>query len=417
MLNKKRYATRNKKENKNKYRNDENQNKKVILDLPLKQKKEQNITKKNNVKGRRKKEINNISIHNNEDQNDNSENINDNHYSLIRSQNNIEGNNNNNKRQNQNNKIINPENTKNLIKRAKSAKNLTKNIAENISIIPNNCDIFNKLELFNSLLLIINNNSIIKNYFSNDKVIDLIKKCKKNDKYSLSSILYYIGKNLWLINNKKIISQKNLLKKYKEYIVAFSGKNWEKNPDLNYNDINNIENIINFIYDKINIELSNSIDKINLYKAENNSPFPKYLEEFSRKNHSIISDHFMGHYLFEINCMKCKNTQYSYKPFMSIIFNVKKIFGFYSKNNIYINLNNCFKYLSENKEIKKYNSFCEKCSASTNQEESSLIYVLPHIITIALIDVDDYFLFEDEIHLENYVKKKKKNENYNYNLI
>ena len=412
MLNKKRYATRNKKENKNKYRNDENQNKKVILDLPLKQKKEQNITKKNNVKGRRKKEINNISIHNNEDQNDNSENINDNHYSLIRSQNNIEGNNNNNKRQNQNNKIINPENTKNLIKRAKSAQNLTKNIAENISIIPNNCDIFNKLELFNSLLLIINNNSLIKNYFSNDKVIDLIKKCKKNDKYSLSSILYYIGKNLWLINNKKIISQKNLLKKYKEYIVAFSGKNWEKNPDLNYNDINNIENIINFIYDKINIELSNSIDKINLYKAENNSPFPKYLEEFSRKNHSIISDHFMGHYQYQIICMKCKNTQYSYKPFMSISFNIKKIFDSYSKNNNNIKLNNCFNYLSNNNKIKKYNSFCEKCSALTNKKESSSIFILPNIITIVLTD-NDYLMLEDKINLKNYVLKKIGNENYN----
>jgi len=111
MLNKKRHQKspkRNKKENKN----NKNQKEGVILDLPPKPKKEQNNkakkikekTNKRNVKGRRKKDINNESIHNKEDQNDNSENINDNqsfesqidkdiHTSFTRSQNNMEGSN------------------------------------------------------------------------------------------------------------------------------------------------------------------------------------------------------------------------------------------------------------------------------------------------------------------------------------
>ena len=433
MLNRKRNLSRSKKENKkeskkeNKKENKKKckKNEREILDLPLKQKKEQNIAKEKNVRGRRKKEINKNSIHNNEDQNDNSVKINDNrsmesqinnsHKSLTRSQNNIERNNIDNKRQNQNNKTINsiyatpnPDNTQNTIRRIKSANNLTNNITENILLIPNNCDIFNKLELFNSLLLIINNISLIKNYFSKDKVIDLIKKCEKNDKYSLSSISYYIGKYLWRTNNKKIISQKKLLEKYKECIDVYK----DNNPDLNCYNINNIEKIINFIYDKINVELTNSKDKINPYKAENNDPSSKYREDFSIKNHSIISDHFMGHYQYEINCMKCNNTQYSYKSFMFMSFNIKKIFDFYSKNNNYIKLKNCFNYHSENKEIKKYNSFCEKCSASTNKEERSSIYVLPNIITIVLTDLDDCFMFEDEIHLQNYALKKTGNESY-----
>ena len=385
MLNRKRHQNRNQKENKNNSRNKKNKNERVTLDLSLKQKKKQNIAKEKNVKERRKKEINNTSIHNNEDLNDNQS---------MESQINTEG-----------NYIDN--------KRSKSAENLTRKITENISIIPNKCDIFNKLELFNSLLLIINNISLIKNYFSKDKVFELIKKCEKNDKYSLSSISYYIGKYLWSTNNKKIISQKKLLEKYKKCTEVYSGKNLENNSKLNYYDINNIENIINFIYDKINIELTNSKDKINLYKSKNNDPFSKYLEEFSRKNHSIISDHFMGHYQYEIICMKCNNIQYSYKPFMSISFNVKKIFASYSNNNNYIKLNNCFNYLSNNNEIKKYNSFCEKCSSLTNKKESSSIFILPNIITIVLTDKDDSFMFEDEIDLKKNVLKKTGNEKYN----
>lgn len=87
MLKRKRHPNRYKKENKNE---------RVILDLPLKQKKKHNITKEKNVKERRKKEINNTSIHNNEEENDNSENINDNQN--MESQFNIKGNNINNKR-------------------------------------------------------------------------------------------------------------------------------------------------------------------------------------------------------------------------------------------------------------------------------------------------------------------------------
>ena len=71
MLNRKRNLSRSKKENKKKCKKNERE----ILDLPLKQKKEQNIAKEKNVRGRRKKEINKNSIHNNEDQNNNSENI------------------------------------------------------------------------------------------------------------------------------------------------------------------------------------------------------------------------------------------------------------------------------------------------------------------------------------------------------
>ena len=151
------------------------------------------------------------------------------------------------------------------------------------------------------------------------------------------------------------------------------------------------------------------------FKSENNDPRSKYLEEFSRKNCSIISDHFIGTYLYEIKCQKCNNSQYSYTPFMSIRFNIKKIFNYYSINNSYIKLNHCFKYLSDKNQNKNYISFCEKCSAVTNKEESCSIFALPLIITIALTDINnnDYFIFEDKINLK---EKNKKEEFKNYNL-
>jgi len=438
MLNKKRYQKspkRNKKENKN----NKNPKERVILDLPPKPKKEQNSkakknkekTNKRNVKGKRNKDINNDSIHNKEDQNDNSENINDNqsfesqidkdiHTSFTRSQN-MEGSNifvnNKHNTLTYNTYIIpNQNDIEEPIKRSKSDNNIFKNR----SILPNNCDIFKKLELFNSILLIINNISLIKNYFSKDKVIDLIEKCEKNDKYSLSSISYYINKCLWQINDKKTISQKNLLKKYKESINFYSKKYWEnRNPNLYCYETNNIENIIKFIYDEINVELTNSKDNKKICESKNNDSLSKYKEEFSKKYHSIISDYFMGTNRYEINCRRCNNTQYTYEPFMTINFNIKKIFGFYSNNNNYIKLNNCFNYLSCNKEKKFYNSFCEKCSGITPKEEIASIYVLPDIITIILTDNNDndYFMFEDEIYLKNYELNKREKKSYLVSIL
>jgi hypothetical protein len=366
--------------------------------------------------------------------------------------------NNINKGQNQNNKTIariyvtpNPEdyesdNENNTQTNQNEVQNFTQNKldsrknSKNISIKPINCDIFNKIDLFNSVLLIINNISFIKNYFSNDGAIDLIKKCEKNNKYCLSSISYYINKYFWYENNKEIKSQNDLLNEYKDFVHAYSKENCkDNNPDLYCFNINNIENIINFIYNRINVELTNSKGKKKDSPTQFNGLIYKYLDEFQKKNSSIISDHFIGHYLNKVFCNRCSNAQFSYEPFRTISFNVKRIYdNFYNKrfqlfynmlnynninnyniaNNNNIRLNDCFNYLFNNDYNFNYNynnTFCENCNFLTNKKQSFSIFSLPNIITIVLNDNNDndIFMLEDEIDLKNYVLNATGNEKYN----
>ena len=478
----------------NTLKNNENQNEKDILEIPLKQEIEKNNeteknnkgnAKKRNVRGRFKKEINKTSIHNNEVKNNNSENVNenqskgsqinnsnfvetnnnDNHSSIINTQNILEGNNIDNKIHNQTNKskiriyvTPNPEDfepdnknntqtckndvqnyTKDKINSRKRAKSFIK-ITKNKSIIPKNCNIFKKYDLFNSLLLIINNISLIKNYFSKVEFIDLIKKCEKNNKYCLSSISYYINKYLWYTNNKKIKSQKKLLEEYIDFVKVYSKENCkDNNPDLYCFNINNLEYIINFIYNRINVELTNSNDNKKDYEPKDNGLLSLYQEEFSKKNKSIISDHFIGHFQNKKKCIQCNNAQFSYEPFRTISFSIKMTYNYYFYNNNnrfqfnynmlnYNNISNyyitnssknvklkdCFNYLFNNY-CNYNNSYCENCNSRTVKEERTSIFFLPNIITIVLTDNNDndYFILEDEIDLKNYVINVTGNEKYN----
>ena len=494
MLSKKRNRSKKKDANtENTPKKNENKNESDILEKPLKQQNENNNKtkkdnkeneKKRNVRGRTKKEINNNSMHNKEVKNNNSENIddyqnmgsqinnnniketnkNDNHTSIINNQNNKEENNIDNKIQNQTSKskiriyvTPNPEdfetdnknntqtykndvqnNANDKINSRKRAKSFIK-INKNISIIPKNCNIFKKFDLFNSLLLIINNISLIKNYFSKHEVINLIKKCEKNNKNCLSSISYYINKYLWYKKNKKIKSQKKLLKEYIDFVKIYSKENCKNNdPDLYCLNIDNLEYIINFIYNRINVELTNSNEDKKVFKPTNNDLLSKYLVEFSKKNNSIISDHFIGHYQNKKLCMKCNNAQFSYELFRTISFSVKITYNYFYNNNNYFqfncnmlnynNINNnnisnngkyikikdCFNYLFMNY-YNKYNSYCENCNGNTDKKESYSIFSLPNIITIVLNDNNDndYFILEDKIDLKNYVIKVSGNEIYN----
>ena len=494
MLSKKRNRSKKKDANiENTPKKNENKNESDILEKPLKQQNENNNKtkkdnkeneKKRNVRGRTKKEINNNSMHNKEVKNNNSENIddyqnmgsqinnnniketnkNDNHTSIINNQNNKEENNIDNKIQNQTSKskiriyvTPNPEdfetdnknntqtykndvqnNANDKINSRKRAKSFIK-INKNISIIPKNCNIFKKFDLFNSLLLIINNISLIKNYFSKHEVINLIKKCEKNNKNCLSSISYYINKYLWYKNNKKIKSQKKLLEEYIDFVKVYSKENCKNNdPDLYCLNIDNLEYIINFIYDRINVELTNSNDKKKVLEPTNNDNLSKYLEEFLKKNYSIISDHFIGHYQIKKLCMKCNNAQFSYELFRTISFRIKIIYNYFYNNNNrfqfncnmlnynninnnnianngkYIKIKDCFNYLFNNY-YNNYNSYCENCNDNTVKKESYSIFSLPNIITIVLNDNNDndYFILEDKIDLKNYVIKVSGNEIYN----
>ena len=305
-------------------------------------------------------------------------------------------------------------------------KILFKNVHINKSTIyrknknPKYMKIFVNINIFNSVLIMINNISFINNYFIKKETINKINSCEKNNKFCLSSILYNINKYLWNSKTKK--SENDLLKKFTKFTNS-QMNSLKSTSDKYYYEIKNIESIIKYIYTTINEEftevktaLQNNINTFEQFKDS----FDKFIVEFSQKHKSIISDHFYGFYQFF-----CQNCKYTYDSFCYINFNLNEIkkvnlnqinFRF---NNILenINLNDCFNYYfpSQNK-IKYCNSFCNICKSFTCKE----IFTLPNILTIILSNNDNNnynFVLQDELNLNNFSKKVPNNSEGKYMLI
>jgi hypothetical protein len=172
---------------------------------------------------------------------------------------------------NQNNKI-NSENNKKRFIRTKS------NIINRNNISKNQSHTKICFNIFYKLLKMISNISDIKNYFSNSKK-EVIKKCIDAYKNGLTYILY-------LINNNRLSSENELNKFVENFIKQNS---LDENGELS--DIQYVEPIINYIYKKINNELTK------VKQTENNAISRKFYNEnpsfdFMKNHNSIISDLF-----------------------------------------------------------------------------------------------------------------------------
>ena len=148
------------------------------------------------------------------------------------------------------------------------------------------------------------NNTNINKFFESINIKTLIKDIDLKNKHCLSSLLYNLYRLVWYENNS---SNKNLYRKFVDFIESFTNFNYSKNSQQFCSDVNNIEIIIKFIYNKINQEFTqeNKIEDNNNYQNHNN-PLVKFLDEFTKNNKSIISDNFMGFCQKQINCQDCQ---------------------------------------------------------------------------------------------------------------
>ena len=80
------------------------------------------------------------------------------------------------------------------------------------SNIPIYCEVYENINIFNSILISLNNNSLINKYFQVQRD-EQISQLEKNNQYCLSSILYYLNKFLWQ-DYYNLITKSNLIKKY-----------------------------------------------------------------------------------------------------------------------------------------------------------------------------------------------------------
>ena len=160
-----------------------------------------------------------------------------------------------------------------------------------INKIPQNINfLFDELNIFDSILLILIYNSFINAYLDKNKTKILF--CEKKYKYCLSSILYYIYDYIWESNDEKLKSEKELKKTYQKFLDSYM-RAFAKNCDQNFylNNFDNLVTITKFIYKRINKEIT-EVNKF--YKMPNikfdNKDLHNYMIKFYETHKSVISD-------------------------------------------------------------------------------------------------------------------------------
>ena len=315
-------------------------------------------------------------------------------------------------KENQNNNILNAHNNNNenqneipqFSQTINNEKKKEKKIfSPYIKLYRNYKKLFGDINIFNSILIMLINNNDVDNYLrNNNKRKNQVKFLENKFGCSLASILYHSYQ--YLYNNEKIYSKK-IFNKYTEYIKLKYGQNGKC-----IFDINNTENILEFIYTQINFEFTFSRNSISSNNINNdyNANYNNFLYEFLRNNKSIISDKFTGFYQYNNSLNSQRNSfnsqNYNLKPFSFIKFNLNEINQFYESSNISeMNLNQFYNNIN-----------LYKCFDYAFKDKAHSIYSFPVFLTVVLSKADNCnFILNNELNLSSYTNNiKNKNGSY-----
>ena len=140
------------------------------------------------------------------------------------------------------------------------------------------------------------------------------------------------------------------------------------------------------------IELDNKITD----ECNKDSTLNTYMENFTKKNISIISDYFFGTYYTSTTCMSCGYNIYKPKTYTYQKFNLEEVRTFKSEscqrnlnllymNNVpnfnIINIADCLYYDRQGKPYPNSNiPICKRCAVIRNINFLTIIYSLPKIL-------------------------------------
>jgi hypothetical protein len=130
------------------------------------------------------------------------------------------------------------------------------NKCESIDLIPQYFSVLENANIFNLLLIMLNNISDINDYIANVSE-ETINNYDKKNQNCLAFIVYYFNKYLWKPNESYKVTKQNLSQRYINFINIYSKVNCiDQNPNNYCYDKNNVELIFTFIFHKINGELT-----------------------------------------------------------------------------------------------------------------------------------------------------------------
>jgi hypothetical protein len=192
----------------------------------------------------------------------------------------------------------------------------------------------------------------------------------------------------------------------------------------NYNNlkIEKAKDLISFIIDKLNEELSqpnnlNSSQNNKINKYDKNKIFENFFNNFKQKT-SIISEIFFGFKESKKECLNCKRIYksqgldnpiyYTYESFKYLIFPLEKIKEMKNSNNV--SIYDCFEYNQRNSILK--GNDCDNCKKIWDLNILSRILVGPNILIIILENENNnpYIKLDIKLRIDltNFIIKKDK---------
>ena len=255
---------------------------------------------------------------------------------------------------------------------------------------------------------------------------EIFNKIKEDPSYTLSRAYCNLLEKIWL--DEKVQSH-YAPNEFKSVIS-------NKNPLFEGINANDSKDLINFLLEEMNIELS-KLNEINQINYKNNLPIvnpmnmqitlENFRNDFSKKNNSIIAHNFF--FIVQTNtiCKGCNILKYNFQTLFLLEFPLEQVFNYNLNQNIpsinpqgkkYVNLISCFNhYKLPNEFIGENKLYCNNCNTLKEASSVNLIFSLPPVLILVLnrgkgksfeCDVD----FPEKLNLENFVEYQKSICNY-----
>ena len=264
------------------------------------------------------------------------------------------------------------------------------------------------------------------NFFKySHQVIDIAKK----DKKKLTSSFKLLIEELWPNNYNQSSSKRYY------YPEEFKNKISKMNPLFEGVAANDAKDLVNFIILTLHEELNKvreteiNSSTINLDQTNSKLMFNYFVQNFMKKNQSIISDLFYGVNCCITICNACGVKTYNYQSYFFIVFPLEEVrkfvysnhFNNYNFDNNTVNIYNCFDYDKKINTLDGQNAmYCNYCKKTCSASMYTILTTGPEILILLLnrgkgIEFKVKINFWDNLNLANYIQYS--NSGCNYRLI
>ena len=239
-----------------------------------------------------------------------------------------------------------------------------------------------------------------------------------------------------------VCCDENIINYFKPY--SFKEVISSKNPIFEGINANDSKDLINFMLEEMNQELSkinhnsetneitNEFNVNQINQQDQLLTLTHFKNDFTKKNDSIISRTFFFIIESKSQCLNCMTMTYNYQSLSLLEFPLEAVYNsFKSKNynlmnndnKIVINLKHCFEHYRESILFSGDNQiYCNVCKRQTDNVNSNILYSMPPFLIIILNrgknkSFDCIVDFPEILNLQNYVLSPQSIYKYRLNSV